>query len=367
VFTSGSKLFIAFGGLAAVTALVFHLSTGDLNGTILWATFGAAAFFLAGVVLAMRDGDVLIPAELAAGSPATVPSAPPVSPSLWPLAGALSVAIALIGLVSDRMLFLLGGILALATLIEWVVQAWSDRASADPRFNAEIRDTTIQSIEFPVLGAAALAVVILGFSRVMLALTSEGSLVAFVAIAVLILAVASFLAVRPSFGKGVVSVLLLLGGVAIVAAGIAGAVEGQREFEAHQAAEAEADETVREVADKSSTLGTITVAGGEAEVSRRGGEPVQTLSIPQSLVVNVLVTNGEQEPIRLVVEGGDVPTGEEDDEGNPVTEPLEFETSFIRPGKTSFLTFSIPNPGEHAYLIENEEGEIIFEGELIVS
>ncbi len=369
MFTSGAKLLFGIGGLAALASVVYAASSGDLNGIIVWAVLAAVAVFLGGVLIAERDADVPIPA---AGTTAVVPSAPPVSPSLWPLAGAVSIATVVLGLVTDSRMFLLGGILTFATLIEWVVQAWSDRASADPDFNAEVRNTTIQPIEFPVLGAAALGVVILGFSRVMLALTEIGSLLAFITIAVLILAGAVLLAARPGFSKGAVAILLALGGVAIVAGGIAGAAVGQRDIEQEAAAEAEADNTVREVAAKASTLGTITYSSAGAQITLTGATgtatlPVDQLSVPKALEVNVLFVNGQEQPVRLVVNAGDLPTGQEDDEGNPITEPLEYETSLAREGKTTFLTFSIPNAGVYGYRIEDEAGNELASGPIVAS
>lgn len=376
MFTSGSKLLFGMGALAAVAAIVYAATSGDFNGTIVWAVFATAAVFLGASLIAVRDADVAIPAVdpadpgAAAGDGAVavaVATVPPLSASLWPLAGALSAAIVVLGLVTDSRVFLLGAILGLATVIEWMVQAWSDRASADPAFNDEVRGQTLQPIEFPVLGAAALAVVILGFSRVMLALSSVGSLVVFVGIAVLILAVAAVLAVRPSFSQNVVAALLALGGLGIVAGGVAGAASGSREFEAETAIEAEPEDSVREVSAKAANLGTITALEDRVTISLTGGREVDVLRIPKSLDVNVLFVNGANEPLRLVIEGGEIETTEEDAEGNAVVEPLEFETGLVRSGNTNFLTFSIPVAGEYEFFVRDEAGADVVTGTIVTS
>ena len=155
--------------------------------------------------------------------------------------------------------------------------------------------------------------------------------------------------------------------IGIIGAGIAGAVAGQRELEHEAATEQAEGNAVREVAARANTLGTITAAGDRATISLTAGPTTDVLSIPKALPVNVLFVNGEREPRRLVIDAGEVPTGASDADGNPVTEPLTFETEFVQPGKVNFLTFRIPNPGTFEFRIEGERGADPVTGRLIVS
>ncbi len=166
MFTTGGKLFFGLGVLAALMAVVYALTTdavlrhdpvGDVRDPVR---------LLGRVLVFVHDADVRIPvlADGDAVAP-TVASAPPASASVWPLAGGVSAATLALGLVTDSRFFLLGIVLGICTVIEWVVQAWSDRASADPSYNATIREGTLHPIEFPVLGAAGRRRVVLGFSR----------------------------------------------------------------------------------------------------------------------------------------------------------------------------------------------------------
>ncbi len=370
MFTTGGKLLFGLGALAALLAVVYSLTTDALYGTIVWGTFATVLVFLGGFLVFFRDADVPIPvaADGDTGAPA-VASVSPASASVWPLAGGVSAATLALGLVTDSRFFLLGIVLGICTVIEWMVQAWSDRASADPSYNAGIRGGTLHAVEFPVLGAAAVGIVVLGFSRVMLALPKEASIVAFIAIAALILAVAALVASRPRFSPNVVAGLLALGAVGIVTGGIVGAASGAREFEAH-GAEGEGaahGDSVREVAAKANALATITVAGEEATISYDGGRTSEELIVPKALDVNVLFVNGDNEPRRLVIEAGERATGEEGLDGSEVFEPLEFATQFVEPGKTNFLTFRIPNAGEYEFRIEGEEGAEPLAERLLVS
>jgi len=66
-------------------------------------------------------------------------------------------------------------------------RAWSERASADPHYNAAVRKRILHPLEFPVLGAVVLAIVIYSFSRIMLFLSKETGPAVFGIIAALIL------------------------------------------------------------------------------------------------------------------------------------------------------------------------------------
>ena len=62
----------------------------------------------------------------------------------------------------------------LAATAEWMVQAWSERASADQAYNTEVRERIALPLEFPILAAVGVGVIIYSFSRVMLGLPVEG-------------------------------------------------------------------------------------------------------------------------------------------------------------------------------------------------
>src|SRR5207244_3133594 len=104
---------------------------------------------------------------------------PRVSPSVWPIIGAFGAGLIVIGLVYDRRWFIGGLLVLVATTVEWAVQAWSDRASDDPEYNARARARVMHPLEFPIFGALAVGLVIFGFSRVMLAIPKNAAVVAF--------------------------------------------------------------------------------------------------------------------------------------------------------------------------------------------
>ena len=68
-----------------------------------------------------------------------------------------------------------------------MVHGWSERASADPAYNAGLRKRMLHPLEFPVLGAAGLAAIIYSFSRIMLWIDKSGGPVVFVIAGALVL------------------------------------------------------------------------------------------------------------------------------------------------------------------------------------
>ena len=82
------------------------------------------------------------------------PAAAPVpGPSMWPIVGALGAVLVVVGLVTYPVVFVFGILALLAAAVEWMVQAWSERASADVLFNDNVRSRIAHPLEFPILAA----------------------------------------------------------------------------------------------------------------------------------------------------------------------------------------------------------------------
>src|SRR5262245_1258491 len=138
--TTGSKLF--FGGtllsLAATIAAALTMSGSVGFMAVVGLTSLTAIFlFLAFINLAIRDGNV---PSLEPGVAQTAAAAqPPVSRSAWPMIGALAVAGLVAGAVSKPVVFKVSVIVLLAAMVEWMVRAWSERASGDAAYNDSVR------------------------------------------------------------------------------------------------------------------------------------------------------------------------------------------------------------------------------------
>ncbi len=220
------------GGLLGVLALGTSGGVGELAGyTVLWF-LAAAALLLAVAVVALRDADPDAIAQVASSD--TVPAAtPPAGANYWPATGGFAVALVLLGLVISPALFVVGLIAGGIVVVEWTVRTWSDRATGDPDVNRQVRNRLMYPVEIPALAVLTILVVVLGISRVFLALSKTGSTVIAMVVATLILAVASLIVARPTFSRTLVATAVVVGAVSVIAGGIVAAASGERDFEHH--------------------------------------------------------------------------------------------------------------------------------------
>jgi len=245
MLTTGSKFFfgLAFasifgalaygygtgGGALGVLTLGLYGGTGEHVGFVILLFAAGATLFLGSVVIAARDADAE-QVTAYAGLDA-LPDAPAArSVSYWPAVGALAVAIALVGLVVNTQLFILGVVVAIVTLLEWMVQAWSERATGDPAANRKIRNRLMYPIEVPIFGALGIFFLVLSVSRVLLALSKNGSAIAAIVVAVLILGTSTILSLAPRAGRTILAVVCSLGALGVLAGGIVSAAHGERNF-----------------------------------------------------------------------------------------------------------------------------------------
>ena len=203
-----------------------HLGYGILLGT------GLISFFLGAVTTASRDADAEAVAQIAGTE--TVPAVTPAGVSYWPPVAAFGVALVVIGLVSDSLVFVFGLIVLGIVLVEWAVQAWADKATGDPETNRRIRNRLMNPIEYPAAGLLALAVLALAFSRVFLTLSADAAVWVALAAAVVVVGGGFVVAARPKISSNVVVGLLVVGALVVIGIGIAGGVAGPREFHEHE-------------------------------------------------------------------------------------------------------------------------------------
>ena len=238
MITTGSKWYFGFGFLALVFAAAYGWTTGgnwlgplslgykggvgDHFGYGILVAASAISFFLGVVVTAARDAEAEALAQVAGTE--TVPAVTPAGTSYWPPIAAFGVALLVIGLVSEAVLVVFGLILMGIALIEWTVQTWADHATGDPETNRRIRNKVMNPIEFPLAGALALGVIAIALSRVFLTFTANQTVLAGV-----IVTGAFWVASRPHISSNVVVGLVVAGAVAVIAIGVAGAVNGPRE------------------------------------------------------------------------------------------------------------------------------------------
>ena len=242
---TGSKLWFGVAGFAFVATVAYFIaSNGEEYGSMVLLTLVVAAFTLGLLSSLIGDGDLR---EQRGSEGATDDQAPPSDgaghstgsqlAAAWPVMAAVGVGVAVVGLATGGLLLYLGLLLVVAAGVEWMVQAWAERATPDPDQNRSLRNRLMYPIEIPVLAAAAIAVVIVAFSRVLLAVSRVGSTVVAIVVAVLILGAAFLVTSRPRLSSSLLTAVVGIGVLGLLGGGIVGAVAGERSFEVHEGEE----------------------------------------------------------------------------------------------------------------------------------
>jgi hypothetical protein len=91
------------------------------------------------------------------------------------MAFALGAVVLTVGLVTYQAVFIVGVVLLLAAGAEWTAEAWAERASADPAYNAEVRSRIANPLEFPLGAAIGIGIIAYAFSRIMLWLSKTNT------------------------------------------------------------------------------------------------------------------------------------------------------------------------------------------------
>jgi hypothetical protein len=308
-----------------------------------WFLLGSLAVvlgFLGGVVFAFRDADLDVPAVVSLSPGDGMPPGPPRAPrgSMWPLVGGFGAAITAIGLVLDERMFVFGIVLMVATLIEWMFMNWADEATGDDAYNESLRARLAHALEFPVLAAAVFLVVILNFSRVMLALPRAGSVVVFAGVGALVLVGAVLISSSGRSRRVVTGAVLTLAGIIVVTAGIVAAAIGPRHVE--EGGE-KPDANSRTVGAKSNVLAELTLHNNQLNETH--------LVLGKGITGSILFTNEDEGDRKLVIESFTV---SKDANGNEVRTPYLIESGDAAQGHQQYVTFSLPQSGNYPMSVE---------------
>ena len=354
MFTTGSKLFLGATATTVVGALVWGACNGGaagVAGVVGVAALAVALAFIAGINLFTRDGNVPTNTpnpEITAGAAQRGSDS-----SLWPLVAAVGVGGLVIGAVSRPVVFKVSVVVLLAALAEWMIQGFAERASSDAAYNKTVRKRLLNPLEFPVLGAFVLAVVVYGFSRVMLTSSKSSGRIVFIIIGAIVMFAAFLIAARRGMGKGATMGIGVIAAVALLGVGIASAVSGQRTIEAHPeitsavclgkgspTQEEEIDKNASQnVALKSSVVANVVLEKGNKLVAFINGIPTveyHEVTTPRSAVINLLFRNETDIPRRLTARLGSF----KQTDGTVGSENAQCSAR-INKGKEAFLSFKI--------------------------
>ena len=236
MITTSGKLWSAVTLVALIGAVVYALaSDNEKIGTYVLVFLAIAAFVLALLGVLTRDGDLDATAAAAAPAPDAAEHARFALPAaVWPIGAAFGVGLLLVGMSVGGLWFLAGVVVLLVVFVEWMVQGWAERATGDQAYNRALRNQVMYPFEVPLAGTIVAAIAVIAFSRVLLAVSKEGSIILAGVVATVVLLVGWLLSSRPRVSSSVVAGVLAVGAVAVLGGGIVSAVVGERDFEHHE-------------------------------------------------------------------------------------------------------------------------------------
>ena len=343
MFTTGSKFFFGLSALALVGSFAFMWSSNEsvLFGLFVFFTLAAVLVVLGSTVIVFRDSDgaVAVDAVSAADAEGVSPVASGVASSIWPAGTAVGAGLIVLGLVQDNRYFVGGIIVLMASLIEWMVTAWSDRLSTDPAYNRSTRDRLMHPIEFPFAGVLIAGLMVYGFSRIMLSISRNASFAAFGGIAVVVLLTGIVVSLRPKLGRRTIGALLGVGAAAILGGGIAGVVHGERTFGDERQPAAPLF-----VSDSANTLAQLTIGDTSFDFSQ--------VQVGKSLTASLLIRNKNSEKATFVIDGRYT-------DATGKSHGQIFSTQPIKPGAVALLTFRLTRSGQYPFTAQLESGTAI--------
>jgi hypothetical protein len=375
MFSTGSKLFLGATTIALIATLVFGVTTG---GDTYWtAVLGLASVtvslaFLTAINFFIRDSNV---SSMQPDATSTSSAAQPTpGNSMWPAVSAIGSGLVVVGVITEPIVFKAGVVVLLAVLVEWMVQAWSERASSDRAYNAGVRKRVLHPLEFPVLGAIGLAVIVYSFSRIMLFASKEAGPAIFGVMAALVLLGGFLFATQASLKKSIVAGVCTIAALGLVSTGAVMAIDGERPMHEHptvssdpdvcsSAEETEIDEKASQsLAAKSNVAATIYYEEGRlyAQVIGIGG-PQDTITLSRSTPSYIVFRNESSEPVRLTANMG---AFEADINGTPVVQKPVTCTALVEQDGRQFieLRFSKSSVGSlepYTFVVPGSDAEPI--------
>lgn len=369
MFTPGSKFFLGLSGLALISAVLYtiFINPSDIGAYALFGLLLSGAL-VSGFSFYTRDGDSTSEAEAveaAAYSPA---------PSFWPIVFALGIAIVLLGVATNQIVFVLGIAVLFGGGVEWTIQSWAERASGDAEFNSFVRHRAIGALDYPGLAAVALGVIAYLFSRIMLASSKNGATLILTIVSAVILAFGFYVAKQPVFRGKAVALIVSAASLLLVVAGVATAISGERSQLTKYAEEQHFIKEHRECGEekskyydkkanntvslRSAVLATVFVENGKVRAQMIGlKKDVDTITVPRSNATNILFRNLDDKEHRLVVNLGTEVIAE-----TGVKEKVGTCTQKTGKNQEQLLTLNIPKPSSaeqvYSFTVPGAEGEI---------
>lgn len=229
MFNSVSKLYFAVAGLAIFGGFAYAIVSGDRLGLTTLVAAGLAAVALGVAVFGFvpRESLAAISDEPAEGRPADTTDV--AGASSWPVFGALALGLIAAGAATDGSLILVGVIVGLVAVFAWFGQVWREHPSWTPAMTDRINDRFVVPIGLPGTIFLLTGIGVVALSRLFLAVPVKAAPIIGILLAFMLLGVFWFIA-NHNVGRSALTGLATAGVGLVLAAGVAGALKGEREF-----------------------------------------------------------------------------------------------------------------------------------------
>lgn len=235
MFNSAAKVVLAAAVIAGIAGLAHVGLTGDRSGYVLLlaAATGLAIATVANVLYAAPPpfSPVTSDADAEGHLPADVTDLATRSP--WPLVTALAVGAMAVGLATGEGLIIFGLIALVVGALAWLAQAWQEHPAWTEAMTARLNERIVLPFVLPTTVVVLIAIAVVSFSRVLLAVSATAAWVIALLVAAAILAALAWLATREEMGAPALKLLAAFAAALTLASGVAGAAAGEREFHAH--------------------------------------------------------------------------------------------------------------------------------------
>ncbi|MFP5319616.1 MAG: hypothetical protein ACLGI2_15140 [Acidimicrobiia bacterium] len=230
MITEPAKVFLPLTGVGVVAAVFHAMITGDHAGSALFLGLATVAFAAAVIITTARDNEYApAPAGDAEPAPLQRLPLPPVrlvgGPG-WPAMAALGVGFGVVALVTSPFFGIAAAAFLIVAAAGWLASVSADRTGRAP---------DLMPFGIPIVGLFAIGALMFLLSRVLLAVPEAASTAIALLVAVVILAAASFVALKPQIRPQSLMAILLVSGVVMTGGGIVATIAGEREIHVHHA------------------------------------------------------------------------------------------------------------------------------------
>lgn len=264
MFSRASKLLFAITAAALALAIGYGFDVDERAGVVIFVLVAVAAA-TAGVALAgtaVPDVAPDVPVDAPPPQRQATSLAPTPPGTSWTLAAAVALTMVAAGAAVSWELVAGGVLVLLLATGGWLAAVWRLHPSWTPRVQSRVSLRLLVPVGLPVATVALALLIAASVSRILLAVSKNGSVVVSLVVALAIFGSCAWVASRPRLASSALIALGALAATSMIGAGIAGAVAGEREFhyeEEEGIIAVEAEEVAFDISE-------ITVTAGEKVV-----------------------------------------------------------------------------------------------------